>query len=889
VSEEDKIASLFQTLATDTPSSVRDRARELASAFAGEGSTAAVPLAPGDVTGHYEIEGVLGSGGQAVVYAAKDAKLGKRVALKVPRKDVGDRLVREAKLLASLAHPSIVQVFALELEGRVPFLVLELCEGWSLEERLEVVAPDGLPLDQVRATATAVLEALAFAHDRGIVHRDVKPSNILFDKENHAKVSDFGIGTIARKDELSHSAELSQLSILAGTPLYVAPEQENPSLRVEGQLDGRADLFAFGKVLFQMLTGASPRTIRPASRLRPGLDAAWDEYVFKLTEERPERRFTDAREALAALPGGPLVHAKVDSGERIGPWKLEGESEHGALGTAFHAVHVTTGAPAIVRVRYPGAGKLPPSAMDEFVRAAEAASRPRANVARVLQYGVLPDGTVFVVTDDADAQPLDKLSKRGPIPWREALRIVGQAARGLAAAHGGLIHGNVTPESIVVSSRGEVKLTGFALGGELAKSQRLTSSGAVIGSPFYLSPEAAMGKALDARSDIYSLGAVFYELLTGRKPVVGEVAIAVFRAIVEGKIAPPETFVPDLPGGVRRVLGKMLATERERRYGTAVALLEDLEALMRGDEPKAEEPRLWAKTRPWLAADGVLATKGDRFLRHAPLAWTLSFVFVYGLALAGETNTILHLQPPPGMPGSGTGGGIAPGHELTAIAFAVNWLLFLPLEFATIFAGTKRYPQATAGQRLLAFVPVLALILSFFGALLSGIDFLFVTRGTPRIPSPIGQLALEIPAIYSGGLLAVLACALWRRGPRPPSVRPRAWFEVPATLTPQQAGVVGSIGLLAVALFAAAISLEKLVLFLPALLAALADAVLALVFLRQRALAKLGGGGSRVATATLERPRGHAARFAKILLAVVALGVGAKVLALLVAYVFLRR
>ena len=272
---DDRVAGLFQTLSTDAPASVRSRAHEVAEKLTG--TSPRLPLAPGDLAGAYEIVGVLGSGGQAFVYEAKHSTLGRRVALKVPRKDVGDRLVREAKLLATLEHPSIVRVFDLDLDGPVPFLVLELCEGWSLEERLDVVAPDGLPLDQVHAVATGVLEALAHAHEQGVVHRDVKPSNILFDKEHRVKVSDFGIGTIARADELSHSAELSQLSLLAGTPLYLAPEQENPSLRVDGKLDGRADLFAFGKVLFRMLTGASPRTIRPASRLRPGIDTAWDE------------------------------------------------------------------------------------------------------------------------------------------------------------------------------------------------------------------------------------------------------------------------------------------------------------------------------------------------------------------------------------------------------------------------------------------------------------------------------------------------------------------------------------------------------------------------------------------------------------------------------------
>ncbi len=225
---DEAVSKLFESIAVETPASVRDRARALSGKFLE--SKGALPLAPGDVAGSYEVLSVLGSGGQAVVYLAQHQKIG-------------------------------------------------------------------------RSVAASVLRALAFAHRSSVVHRDVKPANILFDKNGEPKVADFGIGTMSAADGLSVSVELSQLSLLAGTPLYVAPEQENPDLRVDGRLDGRADLFSFGKVLFQMLTGASPRTIRPPTRLRKGLDPAWDEFVFKLLEERPQDRFASAEAALAALPG----------------------------------------------------------------------------------------------------------------------------------------------------------------------------------------------------------------------------------------------------------------------------------------------------------------------------------------------------------------------------------------------------------------------------------------------------------------------------------------------------------------------------------------------------------------------------------------------------------
>ena len=295
----DRVIRLFESIASETPASVRDRARQLSGKLL-EARTA-LPLAPGDVAGNYEVVEVLGSGGQAVVYRARHRQIGRHVALKVPRREVGDRLLREAQLGARLEHAAIARVEDIQLEGAVPYMVLELCENGSLEDLLDE-HPQGLPLELVSQIATQVLNALSFAHRAQIVHRDVKPANILLDRNGQAKVADFGIGTMAAQDGLSVSVELSQLSLLAGTPLYVAPEQENPALRVNGRLDGRADLFSFGKVLFQMLTGASPRTIRPPSRVRKGLDVAWDDFIFKLLEERPQDRFLSADAALAYLP-----------------------------------------------------------------------------------------------------------------------------------------------------------------------------------------------------------------------------------------------------------------------------------------------------------------------------------------------------------------------------------------------------------------------------------------------------------------------------------------------------------------------------------------------------------------------------------------------------------
>ena len=297
------LTSLLAASSAPLPANLRSETRAVASRLFGVGDQDWGPLNPGDSLGPYRIEELLGSGGQGHVYAARHQQLGRTMALKVPRRDVADRLFHEARVAARVEHPRIVRVEDIREDGDTPYLVMEHCTGGSLEELLEQ-HPKGLPLKQVLAISRAVLEALAHAHGRGVVHRDVKPSNVLFDDKGGAKLADLGIGTLATAgEELTHSIAMSADpgAAIAGTPLYMAPEQENPARLQGGKVDGRADLFSFGKLLFAMVTGASPATIRPPSRLRSGLTAGWDDLIFALVEEDRTRRPANSGEVLKRL------------------------------------------------------------------------------------------------------------------------------------------------------------------------------------------------------------------------------------------------------------------------------------------------------------------------------------------------------------------------------------------------------------------------------------------------------------------------------------------------------------------------------------------------------------------------------------------------------------
>ncbi|WP_344407349.1 protein kinase domain-containing protein, partial [Dactylosporangium fulvum] len=245
--------------------------------------------------GRYEVGPILGRGGMAEVRRGFDRRLERPVAIKVlHRAGLDDpamltRFDREARTVARLAHPNIVAVHDVGTDDGVPYLVMELVEGRSLAEAL---AGGPLAVREVARVGTQVCDALAAAHAAGVVHRDVKPANILLSATGHVKVCDFGIARLPGAAQVHLTASATAL----GTTAYMAPEQA-----ASGQVDARADLYALGCVLFEMLTGRPPFTAdtpvrvlwqhvheqpAPVSALRPGVPPELDALVAALLAKR---------------------------------------------------------------------------------------------------------------------------------------------------------------------------------------------------------------------------------------------------------------------------------------------------------------------------------------------------------------------------------------------------------------------------------------------------------------------------------------------------------------------------------------------------------------------------------------------------------------------------
>jgi serine/threonine-protein kinase len=294
---------------------------------------------------------------------------------------------------------------------------------------------------------------------------------------------------------------------------------------------------------------------------------------------------SDGGGGTAMTPGG------LAPGARFGEYEILDELGAGGMGRVYRAKDLTLERTVALKTLAPQFGS-DAGFVQRFLKEARAAARlNHPNIVQIYDFGQEGD-TYYLAMEYVDGHSLGAYLRRGHFTERDAILVVRHACRALAVAHAeGLVHRDIKPDNLMLTSRGEVKLVDLGIAKRVDEDQSLTQTGQAVGTPHYISPEQIRGlRDIDARADIYSLGATLYHLVTGHTPFRGTSGALVMSMHLAQPLADPRTYRPELSEGLCRVIRKMMAKDRAERYTDADSLDRDLYRLQTGEAPEAAEP-----------------------------------------------------------------------------------------------------------------------------------------------------------------------------------------------------------------------------------------------------------------------------------------------------------
>jgi serine/threonine protein kinase len=556
-------------------------------------------FSPGQILdGRYEILGLLAEGGMGEVYRARRTLLGDEVAIKIVRGGQGgrgarDRFLRESRASARLRHPYIVSILDFNVDDEDhPFLVMELLNGLSVKD--EIASKGKFTLADVQAIVPPLCSALQFAHELGIVHRDLKPANIVAHEfgsgQRVYKVVDFGIANLRDTQE----TRLTGPHEFLGTLVYASPEQ-----LTGGVVDARSDVYSFGAVVFEMLTGRVPFSgMDPMALLTAHLNEPvpkvsdvladapiWvDIAIGRALAKHPDERWTsigDFGHALTAGAGSSTtvirsglaqsgLLATYELGERVGP---------GRLGSVvYRGTHRALGHPVAIRVLRRDTQRNWEGVRARFMREAQTLQVAHPSVIQVRDYGEESD-LLYLVTDYFEGQSLrEVMTAAGPMPWTRLRPLLSQLVEATHVLHRrkGLLCG-VSPdimrittdddgERLLISSAGVWQASDL-----LATLQDKTLRGTALADIElrYTAPELLTGRNADVRSDVFTMGVVAYEMATATLPYDGASMPELLGNMLRGDPVDPRVRQPTLPAHAAEVLRQALRPSPDDRFGTA--------------------------------------------------------------------------------------------------------------------------------------------------------------------------------------------------------------------------------------------------------------------------------------------------------------------------------
>ncbi|NLI79890.1 MAG: serine/threonine protein kinase [Candidatus Riflebacteria bacterium] len=614
---------------------------------------------------NYRIIGRLGAGGMGMVFRATDVNLHREVAIKIMHPDaakdqsVVQRFLNEGRILAMVRHPVIIEVYAAGVDDatNIPFLVMEFVEGQTLEEHRDELHKDPARLLQY---CIELLGGIHACHQKGVIHRDLKPANVLINKNGQLKLVDFGIAKTSQK--------MTRTGVAIGTPHYMSPEQ----CLGKTEITAASDIYAMGVMLWEFLVGRLPFEAEKDAT-DPGLSVAlqhlnqeppWQELeaapagrpfldlLRRVLAKKPDQRpaIPDIiehlkRELNRLRPGDVPV---TGDGQTIGEiYRIIAEVGAGGMGKVYKALDTTLNRTVAIKVMNEETMAIP-GVVERFLQEGQLlATVGHPNVLNIYASGTdRATKRPFLVMEYIDGALLSDLKAALRKDGARLAPLMIQLLEGLQACHRkNIIHRDLKPSNIMVTREGLLKIFDFGI----AKAHaHLTRTGTTVGTPQYMSPEQCTGKReITAKSDVYSIGIIFWELIFGEPPFRADttsnpdLAVALqhiqatlpMTALPEGSL-----FLPFLPM-VKRMLDKEPASrpeieeiltalegfaspgEHESNAATSSRRrrLSQRQSSVKSLFDTAERERQTGGWKPWLgAAVAVLAAGGIWFLAGRP-------------------------------------------------------------------------------------------------------------------------------------------------------------------------------------------------------------------------------------------------------------------------------
>lgn len=516
----------------------------------------------------YSIEEKIGIGKLGTVFKAQDTLLGRIVSLKEIKKDcfktqlVRTRMKLKIMSAAKLNHPNIVTIFDMGEDDETIYLACEYIEGVSLHSLLN---KGKVPLHKILSILNGVLEALAYAHEQKVYHRNLTPHNILIGEGNKVKISDFGL--FFRPEELASGID----DKINDRMIYLSRKTREG--RPENAQD---DILSVGQIMLQLLTGQLTSFPEENFTSQPWLTndripERMKKVLSHCFSEDDNKRIVSAQSFAEQLKTDSLEKGTLFDSR----YEIISEMGRGGMGAVFKA-HDRVLKEIVALKTLRNSSVIDEKNLQRFkweIKMARKISHP--NVVRIHHLGYF-EGTYYISMELIYGITLKEQIHAGrDLPMDKKLDILVQISDALGAVHSlKIIHRDVKPQNILLDKDYRVKLVDFGIS-RISDMQGVTDTGEVMGTPEYMAPEQ-IKKKIDHRSDIYSLGIVMYEFLTGELPFTGDSPISILMAHLKTDPLPPQTIVPDIGEGLQRIVLRCLEKSPSKRYQSMSELANDL-------------------------------------------------------------------------------------------------------------------------------------------------------------------------------------------------------------------------------------------------------------------------------------------------------------------------